>query len=262
MSAPRETARYAAVALGLSWAIGIPAILADRGDWLPKPLVGPGLAGFIAGPAVAAVVLTSREEGRTAVIDLLRRFRDRSFPAAWWLAVPLFAAAAALTASTALWGTGLPWPGAAEVAAALAGAPVVVVSAALEELGWRGYLLPRLQRRVTPVTASLLIGIPWGLWHLPLLLMPSGPNAHVPVWAYPAGALAFSFLLTALCIATGGSLVIVTAVHAANNVVSGVFLTHDGAVIDPTRAYATNAALTLLAAFVVFGVTRRNATDA
>lgn len=256
LSASRDTARYAAVALGASWVLGVPAILGDRADWLPKPLVGLGLASFIAGPATAALLLTTRDEGRAGRRRLLRRFRHVSFRRAWWLTIPLLGTTAGLTASMPRWGTGLPWPGLSEVAAALAGAPIIVVSAALEELGWRGYLLPRLQHRVSPVAASVLIGIPWGLWHLPLLLLPAGPNAHVPLWHYPTAALAFSFLLTALFNATNGSLVIVTAVHAANNVVSGIFLRHETSVVDPTRAYAANLAVTLLGALVLFAVTR------
>jgi membrane protease YdiL (CAAX protease family) len=38
----------------------------------------------------------------------------------------------------------------------------------LEEPGWRGWLLPRLQQRYSPLIASLLVWLPWALWHLPL----------------------------------------------------------------------------------------------
>jgi membrane protease YdiL (CAAX protease family) len=41
-------------------------------------------------------------------------------------------------------------------------------TAALEEPGWRGFLLPRLQQRFSPLFASLLVWLPWALWHAPL----------------------------------------------------------------------------------------------
>lgn len=252
-----ETARYAGLAIGLSWAFGLAAAFGDRGDWLPTPLIGLGLIGFGLGPATTALVLAAREQGRPGVEQLLNRFRNRSFPARWWLAVPAAAIGAGLTASVPLRHAELPGPGAAAVAAALAGLPVIIAAAALEQISWRGYLLPRLQRSIHPATASVLIGIPWGIWHLPLLLLPAGPNADVPVWAYPAGALAGAFVYTALFNASNGSLILVTAVHAARNISSGIFLHDLPATADPSIAYKADLALMVLAAAALFAIQQR-----
>jgi uncharacterized protein len=45
---------------------------------------------------------------------------------------------------------------------------VAVVGGGLEEPGWRGFALPHLQRRYTPVVATLILGLVWGVWHVPL----------------------------------------------------------------------------------------------
>lgn len=250
-SAAVEATRYAAVAIGISWLVGVPAVLGDRGGWLPTPLVTAGLAVSILGPALAAVVL-ARTDREFDAHRLLARFRRWSFPARWWLAVPVAAAVAGVTASAPFRQAGVEYPGASTVVGALAAAPVAMAAAALEEVGWRGYLLPRLQRTVHAATASVLIAIPWGLWHLPLLLQPTGPNSQVPWWVYPAGALAGSFLYTALFNVTGGSLVIVTAVHGVRNVVSGIFLAGAEPRPDPTIAYTADVAVVMLAATALF----------
>ena len=52
-----------------------------------------------------------------------------------------------------------------------------------EEAGWRGYALPRLQALFGPLKASLLLGVVWAVWHLPLFLTPGYKSATFPVFA-------------------------------------------------------------------------------
>ena len=90
-------------------------------------------------------------------------------------------------------------------------------SALGEELGWRGFVLPRMQARHSALKASLLIGILWGPWHLPLWL--TGTESH-PISLYPAfvvAVIASSVFYTWLYNNTGGSLLIVVLYHAASN---------------------------------------------
>jgi membrane protease YdiL (CAAX protease family) len=90
-------------------------------------------------------------------------------------------------------------------------------SALGEEIGWRGYVLPRLQSRMSALSASLLIAPIWGLWHLPLWL--AGDPVRTPTFYVPffVAVFALSVILTWVYNSTGGSLLMVVLAHATFN---------------------------------------------
>lgn len=98
-----------------------------------------------------------------------------------------------------------------------------------EEIGWRGYVLPRLQARHSALTSALLLGVVWAFWHLPKFL--SHWDTVTFAW-YIVDTTAKSVLLTWLYNNTKGSLLLTTLCHAAWNT-AGVFL--------PTATTVTNA---------------------
>jgi hypothetical protein len=87
-------------------------------------------------------------------------------------------------------------------------------------MGWRGYVLPRLQARQSALAASLILGVIWGLWHLPRYLNNFNLGGFV---LFVAHILAFSIILTWLYNNSKGSLLIVGIAHASGNT-AGVFL--------------------------------------
>lgn len=82
-----------------------------------------------------------------------------------------------------------------------------------EELGLRGFALPRLQERTNPFHASLVIGVLWGLWHLPVLV---GREPLIVV-VFLLLAIGLSFVFTWLFNGSGGSLVPVLLFHTFQN---------------------------------------------
>lgn len=82
-----------------------------------------------------------------------------------------------------------------------------------EELGLRGYALPRLQEKNTPFRASLIIGVLWGAWHLPVLI----GRDLLSILAFSLLSIGLSFLFTWLFNGSGGSLIPVLLFHAAQN---------------------------------------------
>ena len=82
-----------------------------------------------------------------------------------------------------------------------------------EELGLRGFALPRLQQRTTPTKASLIIGVFWALWHLPVLL-DRNPAVAALLMVLIIG---LSFIFTWLFNGSGGSLIPPLLFHATQN---------------------------------------------
>ncbi len=95
------------------------------------------------------------------------------------------------------------------VQALLVGSPLA------EELGWRGFALPRLQSTHSAFRASLVVGVIWGLWHLPLYLVPGNPISEVSAGVLLFGIVADSVLLTWLFNSTRGSLLLAPVFHAS-----------------------------------------------
>jgi membrane protease YdiL (CAAX protease family) len=95
-----------------------------------------------------------------------------------------------------------------------------------EELGWRGTALPRLQARWNPLISSLILGVLWGLYHLPSFLLSGLPLQNVPLIPFMVGALGLTILISSTFNHTGGSLIPVFLYHFAFNFIgnaAGVF---------------------------------------
>lgn len=83
-----------------------------------------------------------------------------------------------------------------------------------EEPGWRGFALPRLQTKFGPALGSLLLGILWAGWHLPLFLI---HFVNLPVWAFTIILVTLSAFLTLGSNLSGFSVIVPILIHAAFN---------------------------------------------
>lgn len=149
------------------------------------------------------------------------------FPARWYgfaLAVPLLIAVAQTVFAA---GTGVPLaPGELPVrtgAFLISALAVLFVGGGQEEPGWRGYLLPLLQSRMTPLTSSVVIGVVWALWHLPLFVLGFEGYAEVSVAVYLPTLIALSVVHTYLWNRTG-SVIAVMVLHAGVNAARNLVL--------------------------------------
>jgi membrane protease YdiL (CAAX protease family) len=211
-------AAFLVLTYGLTWALWIPL------DIFRDAVAGPytSLALLIGSniPSAVAIVLTLVGFGWGATRKLLGRLLIWRFGWRWYLVLLAPTALAVGTITLVAVTRGGP---AAALAVPLLSAIIAMAimifpgSAAGEEIGWRGYALPRLQARRTALTASLVVGSLHGLWHLPLWLR--GQHEH-PLSVYPAfliQAVALSVIYTWLYNSSKGSLLLVVLFHMATN---------------------------------------------
>ena len=101
-----------------------------------------------------------------------------------------------------------------------------------EELGWRGYSLPKLLTGRSALSASLILGVLWGAWHLPTFFVPGAPQYGLPFSAFVLLTIAYSVVFTWVYLHTRGSVLIATLLHGAINLSQGIL-----GGIDPAREY-------------------------
>lgn len=92
----------------------------------------------------------------------------------------------------------------------------------IEELGWRGYVLDRLQENKIALTSSLILGVVWSLWHLPMFFIPDSYQAGLGVgtlefWLFIVGVVPLSFAFTWIYNNTRRSILAVILFHAMVN---------------------------------------------
>ncbi len=184
---------YFALTLALSWGYWLPVLSLDTG--FPTVLV---LVPGAFGPALAAVLVTKlRGESVRAWVDeaVLVRGTGRWYAVAVGLPVAVSAAmAVALVAVTGRFDASV-------VPAALATFAFNLVLATLlgggqEELGWRAFALPHLQARFDALTASVLIGLVWALWHAPLFVFDVSGYGNLSPPLYAASVVGFAVVFT------------------------------------------------------------------
>lgn len=240
------------LAFGIAWLGWIPAALGSRGvtpfdaPYFQMLLILPAVA-----PALAAAIVTRATYGAAASNDLFRALVRWRVGPAWYL-VAVFGPVVLLLAGQVVTNV----LGLADVPPAPQGELVPLVIAALvtsllsnpwEEVGWRGFALPYLQQRHTALVATLIVGVLWGAWHLPIFFWTGNPMSAYPFLPWFAGTVAVAFIYTWLYNSAAGSLLPVTLFHIVLNTLSVVIT---GTSIT---ALATVYALVALVLIVVFG---------
>jgi len=217
------------MAFAFSWIAWSPWFLSEDGAGLlpySSPLIN-GLVvpiGILLGPFLSAFIMTGAAEGRVGICRFLRRLVLWRLGVRWYLfaliGVPVVMALGTVIvpkgmASLLALGPGyvptyLIW----FLIIAIIGGPL------LEEPGWRGFALPRLQPLHGPLMGTVILGLLWALWHLPEFLVPawaksSGGSGFLDILKFVVIAIAFAIVITWVFNNTRGSVLMAILVHAS-----------------------------------------------
>ena len=240
------------LAYTLSWTVWVPVAFAgDDLSALHHLAIGIGAAG----PSLAGVICTAKDEGRTGVRRLLASLvRWRLAP--MWYALCLVGPLAVTLTAVALHrlAVGDDAKFHLEMATLVLTPPLLVVGLFIgplqEELGWRGYALPRLIERWSSVPAALVLGVAWACWHLPLCAIAAGGQERAPLAVFLISVVALSVLYTWFWTVTSGSLVIALLLHSSTNAAAVILLK------DARSDFAPSILATFLTAILAVAAAR------
>lgn len=220
---------YFLLAFGFTWGWEIPVYaLAHQQLLFPWVVLSPTLAGF---------VMAGITEGRAGMVRLLRRVVLWRVAMRWYLVV-LLILPAVWFGSLFLSPGGIAAfrvPGSSLLLTYLSIFVLAFFAALLvEEFGWRGFALPRLQRQQGPLLGTLLLGSLWALWHLPIwAFFPGSMGAGTSFLSFTFAITYLGFvgyimaeavLITWIFNHSRGSLLLASLFHASGGSTSGSFL--------------------------------------
>ena len=219
----RPILAFFALTYAATWTCWAAAAAVSRGS-TPGDAVRPSIAGalFLLGtiaPSLVALAVTERAGGRAATRALLGRVFLWNVAVRWYVFAVGYMLAIKLSAALVYRVVTGGWPRFGDEAWYLMAIAIVFSTwvQAGEEIGWRGYVLPRLAARVGLAPASVILGVLWAGWHLPLFFVPAADTMGQSFPLYVLQVTALSVAAAWLYWRTGGSLLLVMLLHAAVN---------------------------------------------
>jgi uncharacterized protein len=202
------------IAFGLAW--GLAVLLVLSGEWLIEVFgelraSHPLFILAVYSPAIGTIAIVLWRSGAGGLMRYLSRLLLWRCSFGWYaflmFGIPLiYFTAAAVQGSY----TSVPFTTLGSLLAAMG---FMLVLGPVEELGWRGLALPLLQRRLAPFWAGLILGLIWGIWHLPAFFLGGTPQSAWGFTPFLIGSVAVSIILTPLFNRSGGSILLAVLYH-------------------------------------------------
>jgi len=217
----KQALLFLILVFGTTWSVGF---------WVAAQPGPTNLSGFLAAflpqvwaPTVVALALVAVSHGPRGVrIEVAERLKYRRGAAPWLaLAATTPAVATALAVATARFaGDGAPFTPSRAVPLAIG--MQIITGAVGEELGWRGFLLPRLRKRSGRVVAAWVMGALWSLWHVPAWFIPWLPHRTFPVASTLIFIACFGVFMAFLFYRAGESVIATILAHLSLNIMTAM----------------------------------------
>ncbi len=213
-------APYFLLSFGLAWGIvALFVFLPDQMNNWVGPLTGEHPLFFLAvySPAIAAFTVVIWHTGIAGWRSYLTRLFLWRCHWAWYalmvFGIPLLFMGGALLKGNLADG----WTVFPSLNAALLALFFTAIKGPIEEFGWRGLALPILQRRLAPFWAAIILGVIWGIWHLPAFILSGTPQSSWSFMPFFLGAIAISVIVTPMFNQSGGSILLPMLFHFQTN---------------------------------------------
>jgi len=164
-------------------------------------------------PAIAAFVIVLQKTGVRGLKGFLSRLLIWRSSLSWYafifLGIPLIFITGSLIKGN-LFDDPFPFP---SVSALLLATGFAMIKGPVEEFGWRGVALPLLQRKFAPIWAGLILGVIWGIWHMPAFLLSGTQQSEWSFVPFFIGCIALSIIVTPLFNRSNGSILLTAFFH-------------------------------------------------
>ncbi|MER7012074.1 type II CAAX endopeptidase family protein [Saccharopolyspora sp. NPDC000359] len=229
--ARHQLTSFFTLTIGLSWIAWTPYVVSQNGlgveDFAFPPVLGTSqvlgmLPGAYLGPICAAFIVTAVAGGRAGLRKWAGRLLRWRVHWGWYLLAVVGVPVALIIGS-------IPFAGLENMAVPPTSVLLLLVpglvmqlltTGVAEEPGWRDFALPLVQPRFGPLPGTVLLGVVWGVWHLPLFLTEWGGYPDV-TWVDPVeftiSCIAISIVMTWVFNRTGESLPVAALLHGSIN---------------------------------------------
>jgi uncharacterized protein len=223
--------RYFVVTFLWTWIFWLPLALAGLGILplgaaLVRNLLAPATFLGGAGPAIGAFYSLRTLSGKGSVANYLKGVLDLRFGWKAWIIPVIVLGGIAFIA----WGLPELWgePRLATLLPSLWVFPLyllymIFVGGGLEELGWRGYIMDRMEDRLGPWLGNLVLGVTWAVWHLPLFFIPGTSQGYMNFWGFMLMATGNSWFFAWVRRSSGNRTAAGIMAHGLLNAFAGVF---------------------------------------
>ena len=219
----KDVRRYIIYTYSFSWLFWGIAIFLTQTEIAPygNPLMlVPYMLGGLS-PAICEIYLKKRYSDKNHYHMFLKNIIDPKHNVMWYISIILFSFICCI----------LPTPfGGAKMVKPLYMAflelPFMIIGGGLEEIGWRGFLQPTLQKKICAFTSTLIVGVTWAIWHLPLWFVLGTHQSNMNFITFLITTMALSFILAALYNSTG-SIFLCIIMHAFINGFWEVYQSND-----------------------------------